>query len=439
MVSLRTLKNIFSFRGYGSPESISTKIITAEIVVIISGLYLLGFYLNKEDPLFINSELNFLYNLLPIALITLFYGMFAGLIYFAIFTVLAYLLYPSISYSYFTSLLLLLLVFSEFWFYWSGKLKEAEIEYNYINQRLKDLTAEFTLLKLSYDQLERAYISKPISLRDLILDLRKSIFAGADIYTVLKKVFELILVNYDVEEAALIVKPVGRPHRLIASTEGIKNINIEDPLIKTAIESQRITYISDLKESEVTEYLAAIPVSIEDELFYVFVIKRMPFMKLNTETLLIINLLIYYLAIEKAKGVYKAKNHDRISKFFDLMFLKEIYKMMEIYKKFGLVSHLVIFCLNVYDSIKFNVLRNIISENIRGADLFSIVNIDDDVKAIAVLLPFTDDFGAELFINRIKKVITEELSQEFFEDEVLMKIYKITEKHIEKLMVCHET
>lgn len=431
------LRSFFSSQRYALPDRISIKIIMAEVFFLVLGLYLLGFYLNKEDPLFINSELNFLYNLLPIALITLFYGMFVGLFYFAIFTALAYILYPSISYTYFISLFLLLLVFSEFWFYWNGKLKEAEIGYNYINQRLKELTTEFALLKLSHEQLEKAYISKPVSLKQLMWDIRKDILAGADLYTALKKVFNLILVNYDIEEAFLIEKFLGKSHRLIVSTEDIQDIDVEDPLIKTAIENQKITYISDLKESEISKYLAAIPVSIEDEIFYIFVIKRMPFMKLNYETLLVINLLLYYVAMERTEEVHKIEEYNENLKFFDFIFLKEVYKTLELYKKFGLISHLVIFCLNTYDDVRFNTLENLISENIRGVDLLTTVNVSEDTKAIVVLLPFTDEFGAKLFINRMKNLIATKLNQEFVEKEITIKIHRITENYIKKLNLCH--
>ncbi len=432
------LRGVFSSQRYGLSESVSTKIIMVEIFILVFGMYLIGFYFNREDPLFINSELNFLYNILPIALITLFYGMFAGLFYFAIFTGFAYILYPSISYTYFLSLFLLLLVFSEFWFYWNGKLKEADIEYNYMNQRLKDLAKEFTLLKLSHEQLEKAYISKPISLRQLISEIRKDVLLNSDIDIALKKVFDLIIVNYDVEEAFLIEKLSGKAYRLIASKGDIQDIDMEDPLIKTAIESQKITYTSDIRDSEISKYLAVIPVSINDELFYIFVVKRMPFMKLNFETLIVINLMLYYVLTESAEEMYKLEDYNKTLKAFDLIFLKEMYKMMELHKKFSLLSHMVIFCLDIYDNVKFNILEDLISESIRGVDLSTTVYIDKEAKAIAVILPFTDDFGTELFIRRIKGLIVKELGQEFVEKELIIKTYRITEKHIKKLKVCHE-
>lgn len=427
-------RGVFLGHWYFLPEGISTKIILAEIIFVVFGMYFLGFYLNKEDPLFLNSKLNFLYNLLPIALITLFYGIFAGLVYFALFTSLAYFTYKTIDHIYFLSLFLFLLVFSEFWFYWKGKLKEAEIEYNYIAQRLKDLTASFSLLKLSHEQLERSYITKPISLKQIILNIRHIIARDGDIYMALRKVFDLILVNYDVEEAILIEKYSNGRYKVIANTSNINDVDLEDPFIRTAIENQKIAYVSDLKESEITKYLAVIPININDEFFYIFVLKRMPFMKLNIENLITINLLLYYVALERLEEAI-AFQSSLLNKF-DISFLKEVYRLIKLNKEFGIESHIVLFCPKIYEYEKFEILEDVLQENIRGIDMMEVIYLDG-IKVIAVLLPFTDRFGAEMFVKRIGSLIVEELSYEFLKEELSISIYHV--KQVEDITFCHGT
>ncbi len=116
--------------------------------------------------------------------------------------------------------------------------------------------------------------------------------------------------------------------------------------------------------------------------------------------------------------------------------MKEVYRLIKLNKEFGIESHIVLFCPKIYEYEKFEILEDVLQENIRGIDMMEVIYLDG-IKVIAVLLPFTDRFGAEMFVKRIGSLIVEELSYEFLKEELSISIYHV--KQVEDITFCHGT
>lgn len=410
-------------------KEVNIKFLIIEIIIFILIIYVIGYFTNKEDPLFVNSGLNFLFHLLPLSIITLFYGMFAGLVYFSLFSGVSFLIYGSLNYTYYLSLLLFLLIFSEFWFYWSKRLKEYRERYIYADEKLRDMARSLLLVKLSHDQLEKFYVTKPVSIRKLILDIRKDILSNKDKHEVLKRVFDVVVANFNLEKAGLfeLDEKNNLIHRL--NTGGLTEVDKDDSLVKHAIEDQNITYITQIIKEEYTKYICVIPFFENSEVKYLLVIERMPFLNLNLDTLLSINLIIEYVLREFSDlkmigGIYKQFRE------FGSEFLKEMERMYHMYNKFGIESAVVYMYINNLEE----TLPDIVMGNTRALDVSTKLEFtSENFQGVAILLPFTDLYGANIFIKRVLDILRERFSREYVEKNIKYKVFKINKT--EKLLL----
>ncbi|MEJ5172889.1 MAG: PelD GGDEF domain-containing protein [Hydrogenothermaceae bacterium] len=408
------LKNIY--------REVNLKFIVVEIVLFITVIYLIGYFLNKSDPLFFNSKLSFLLHLLPISILTLFYGIFAGLLYFIAFSGSAILIYGKVDYEYLLSLLLFLLIFSEFWFYWDKRIKEAEERFKYADDKLRDTARTLFLTKLSHDMLERFYITKPVSLRKVIFDLKRGILEHGNREEILKKLFLIITSNFSVEKGGIFYVDEDLKLKFIAGNTDIKEPNRKDPLIDSAITSKVLTYISNFTE-EKSDYLAVVPILEGDNVKYLLTIEKMPFLNFNMDNLLSINLVADYVILS-VEDLVNVKDIYKKFKEFDIDFIKELNRMFTLNKKFGIDSTVIY----IYVKGLNETIYDLIISNIRGLDMA--IKLDFKAKnfqGIALLLPFTDIYGANLFIKRIKNILIERYSAEYPEKNVKYKLYKINE------------
>lgn len=399
------------------------KFIVGEIIIFAILIFIAGYFINKDDPLFMESQIRFLFHLLPMIVITLFYGLIAGLGYYIMFTAASMYIYDKIDNTYFLSLLVILLILSEFWFYWDRKIKAAEEKFAYADSKLRDLSRNLFLVKLSHDQLERFYITKPVSLRKLIWDIKTEILTKNDlnIENLIEKSFKLITMNFGVQSGAILKVLKDGELKVIYSLGDLSSIDRDDPLLKFSLERGQISYISSLSNTQQTKYLAVIPISQEGNIKYLVVIEKMPFLNLNLDNLLSINLILDYLVydidfLEEIKPIYRKFGE------FGLDFIKEVYRMYKINTKFKVDSTVVYVYINTLEETP----SDIITLNIRGLDVYTKMYFKTHkFQIVAILLPFTDTYGASIFINRIKKKLVETFSQEFVEKSVKFKYFKI--------------
>lgn len=405
-------------------KDLAIKFIVGEIVLFVFLFFSVGYMINKDDPFFMESQFRFLFHLLPIIAITLFYGMIAGLGYYILFSSFTFLLYSdNIDIYYLLSLLMILLLLSEFWFYWNKRIKTAEEKLSYADNKLRDISRNLFLTKLSHDQLEKFYITKPVSLRKLILDIKTEIIHKDDITAddIVRNTFKLVVVNFNIQSGAVFEIVKGMKVKLISSVGNLTSVDMNDNLVKFSIEREQIAYITRLSDSYQTKYLAVIPIMQEKKIKYIVVLQNIPFINLNLDNLLSINLIFDYVtydinALEEIKPVYRKFRE------FGEEFIKEVFRMYTLYTKFRIESTIVYIYINSMEETIFDV----ITTNIRGLDIYTKIYFKTQkFQIIPILLPFTDIYGANIFINRIKSKLVEFFSQVFVEKNVRFKYFKI--------------
>lgn len=408
-------------------SGLSLKILLAEIILFFVVLVGIGAYTNPNDPLFINSQYGYLFYLLPILVLTLYYGLTAGVVILILIFVVMMFYYKEFYLNYFLWMFLFTLVASEFNHYWSQNLMKAEEKFKFTYDKLRDLARELMLLKISHDQLERQYIIKPISIRSVILDLREKMLTSKKEKEPLEFLLKLVSTTQNIYDAAIVTYSAEKNNfEIVVSTNEDFKIYTDDILIRKAIEDDAITYISQIEEY--SEYLAVIPVK-EENLYYLFIIKDMNFLSLNLDTLLMINLFMFY--ILKKEDILKNIKEIVLSfKEFNVDFIKEVYRMYQMYKNFNVESTIVTFYVRTDDQ-NFPLF---LKTKLRGLDVMDILKIDKGVFILPILLPFTPFSGAQSFVRRITQMIREVYSEKFLEENIKYKI-ELVDKDIKDILI----
>ena len=417
-------------------KEISLKIIIAETIIFLLMILAFGIYKNPSDPLFIKSNYGYLFYILLLIIFTLYYGFFAGAITLFAIVLVALFFYKEFPVYYYLQLFLFMLVSVEFHYYWSGKVEKSEERFKYADEKLRDLARELMLLKISHDQLEKQYILKPISIREVIFQIKQRILAGVKEDEVFDMLMNLLVQSFNIEKAALIYVDFGKIEaKMISSTHSDFNVEIEDPLVLKAIEDKSISYISKIEKE--SKYYAVIPVFISEDKVYLFLIEKIGFLSLNIDTLLMINLFIYYivsekLILEKVRGIAKKLN------MFDLDFIKELFRLSEIRDNVGIESSLVVF--QIRELVENESIKMLIRENLRGLDLMDSFFVKEkNLLVIPILLPFTPVSGAKFFSKRMSNILVENFSLSFFEKNVKVKIESVNTNPAKNLLSILET
>jgi len=417
-------------------KELNLKILIAEILISTLVLLFIGMYTNPSDPLFIESKFGYLFYLLPLLVFTLYYGLVAGIISFFIIVLIAFFFYKEFPTVYILLLFLFVLVASEFNYYWSENVKKAEEKFKYADGKSRDLARELMLLKISHNQLEKQYIIKPISIREVIYQIKQKIISNFEEKEIFSMLMNLLIHSFNIEKAALVYVDLEKNNfKIISSTHDDFDFDIKDALVSKAIEDRSISYLSKIEEE--SKYYAAIPVFISETQVYLFIIEEIGFLSLNMDTLLTIDLFIYYIISEK---IILEKIKDIVKQFdmFDIDFIKEIYRMSEIKKNLGIESSLVIF--QIKESVENENIKNLLRNNLRGLDILdSLFMQEENFLIIPILLPFTPISGANSFVERIKDILAENLSLSFFEKNIKLKIESVNINPAKNLQSILET
>jgi hypothetical protein len=254
----------------------------------------------------------------------------------------------------------------------------------------------------------------------VIYQIKQKIISNFEEKEIFNMLMSLLVQSFNIEKAALVYVDLERNNfKIISSTHDDFDFNIKDVLVSKAIEDRSISYLSKIEEE--SKYYAVIPVFISETQVYLFVIEEIGFLSLNMDTLLTINLFLYYvisekLTLEKIKDI--AKKFDM---FFDIDFIKELCRMSEIKKNLGIESSLVIF--QIKENIEDENIKNLLRNNLRGLDIMDSLFIqEDNLLIIPILLPFTPISGANSFVERVKNILVENLSLSFFEKNIKLRI-----------------
>lgn len=383
--------------GYTSLRETNLKIVLVEIILFMLLAFSIGFYFNREDPLFLQNRHSIALHLLPLSVITLYYGFIAGAMYLSIFSALLYLIYGKVEGLYLLYLFLFLLILAEFHFYWNRVIQQTSERLEYVSDKLRGIARSLYVLKLSHDRLESYYISKPVSIRGFLEDIKRELLMGIPLEDALRRLFNLVSNIYAIERGGL-YQFDGKGFKKLAEVGGMEDLNTEDNLVRYSMEREETAYIPISAVKGESSYLCFIPIYVDGSLKYAIAIQKMPFMNLNKDNVLAINVLFYYVMLDHyeldaIKDLYKEFRD------IDVEAIKEINRCALLKKKYDVNSSLVLFTFEDWDESLYYFL----SDNVRGLDLVSRCGR----RSLMVLLPMTDLSGAYGFIRRIQGLIGE--------------------------------
>lgn len=255
------------------------------------------------------------------------------------------------------------------------------------------------MLKISHDQIEKNYVLKPLSIRSVLRDIRMMILnKEVDLF---KNFLMLISRFTNIDGGALYINEDNGFKKVAQIGKGAE-LNRDDPLVKQAFIDKTSTYlaVNRLEGDVKSEYLAVVPaVDINGNINGLLLITDMPFLSLNKDNLLTINVFLTYLFDEYnlAKGL-----EETVVKFpnIHLSFIKELRKLIHLKSKFGIESSIVVFFMLKQDFLDAAFTE--IERGLRGFDISTRCSEVEKEKLI-ILLPFTGDVAAVEFVNRIKE------------------------------------
>ena len=353
-----------------------------ETVLIFIVLTIFNYIFDPKNIFYPDHIVNiYLYILIIIAL---FYGIVDGIVFYFLYFGVIYLYYHKFYIEKSSHYFIFLIIFSEFMYYWNKKINKLTEENNYLKNRIEELGSAYYILKISHDELEKHYILKPYSIREILREIRNLVYKNSK--ESIKTFLHLLKKLFNIEKGALFLK---EGDKFILKDYIGENIELkkEDTLIKNALQYQTTTYISSIHNSK-SNFLAVIPILDLNKNFRgVFIIKEMPFFSLTKDNLITIELfLTYFINLLQTIKQYKEYKNP--------FFIKEILSLQRLSKKFDIDNYLIIFFTK-------NELEIITIQNkLRGADISYQYN-----NKLFVILPMTPISGVIKFCDKIKKDI----------------------------------
>jgi hypothetical protein len=416
-----------------------------ETLLLISIFLTAGYFFSPDDICLTKKDVPYL--LILLSIITLFHGFESGMLALGIIAFVMWFSYESFPYVHFLVHLLMVMIFSEFHYFWTKQIKELKTSNEYTTGKLDELANAFYSLKISHDQLEKNYVLKPMSIRSAIEEILhhdkqrvedESLYF-TDFLALLEKSFHLqggfiLYAKHNTNEEYLTQE---NSQVCYSSTSEIytKEEIFQEYLVDKAINYKQAVYVSDdegnpelKKELEDSKFLAAIPVVYNKKILALLVIEKMPFMAFNRENLISLAILFEYLLITALKEKLLKQNKQ-------LLFIKEREFRYEyirtslLYKKYNITSTLMVFKIkNEIQSVKiFEKAQHML----RSLDILTQYKSDKDIYYILFLFPLNDKAAAIGFLNRLLGTLEDERDKKF--EHMLFRIHeeKLLEKYIE--------
>jgi len=402
-----------------------------ETLIIVTAYLFLGYLIDPQDICMLNGQISYI--LILLAIITLFHGFENGILSIAIIAFAMWFSYPFFEYTEFLVALMMTMIFSEFHYYWTKKIKAAEINSTYRGNKLDELSKAFYTLKISHDQLEKNYVIKPMSIRhsiEYIIEKNRDINESETIVDKNREYYlsflGLLEKSFNVQNALILYKHADDKKKLIdeknaylaysskTSKHTIEEL-LNDYLVDKAISRQTAIYISD-KSGEPTinsnynsEFIGAIPAILEKNVVCVLIIKKMPFMSFNRENLTSISILLEYFSIEiRKKHVLRTSNEISIVENEEFRF--EYARLRHLYQNFKTGS--INLVMRIDNEVQATRIYEKVDKMLRSLDMLTMIK-HNEMYYIILMFPLHDKAAALGYLNRLLNFLDEEKDKKF--------------------------
>jgi len=387
----------------------------AEIAVITIIAILVSYFFNRDDLFCIGANFPWIW-LVPV-LVALRYGTLPGIFVIVAFLVSFFAFDPKATisikaYRYATLGGMLLTIFcGEFNGSWLNSMKRFSQLNDYIQKRLDGLNRAFYLLRISHDRLEQGLIGKPMTLRGILMDLKKLLIdANGQCTQKIAEQFLHVLEQFcSMEQASLHLYQDGKFVVDPIAHIGIEkhDLVIDDPMIQQCLEHNNYNYyaVNQLAKTQETKYLAAILLRTYDQkLCGMLVIEKLSFWSLTDETLQTLSVIASYFA-DDLWEVKKMANFLKVYPDAPPNFSFELKKLQHLNEKFDIDTALCAFIIPPSARQK-NILTQIRHLR-RGMDA-EWYHQQKDRDILFVLMPFASPVVVEGYRNRFQNFLKSE-------------------------------
>lgn len=413
------------------------KLAWIEVSIILILVIFCCFLARPNDPFFINASTS--WSLLAPMLISLRYGFFKGLTA-AVALLLAALAWsrlvdtvppPTIGFSIFTILLVMLA--GEFRDVWERRLYRLQESNQYRQLRLDEFTRSYHMLKVSHDRLEQQSVGYSLSLRESLLNLRKSLrWQEKQLERryhfdplVASQALRLIADYSSLQQASLYGfqnnKPTDKPLAKLGETVAF---NADDPLLSHCLETRQLVSVNpDIQQqlnNQQSDYLACVPFyDANEHLYGVLLVRSMPFFSFQEPVLKLMSVMAGYIAdVFSAQSMVKAIDNIEFTDFFI-----NLQRCISNVKHHDLPATLIHF--DVERNSLGDQLSDLIQQHRRGLDIVY-EQIFDNSRSLSYLLPLTDMSGVDGYRERLQNACKSQLGVSLAQLPVQFHIHNIT-------------
>ena len=435
---MKNMPDLFKIERLG--KWLETLLITG---VILAG----GYFFNQKDPLFMHSQIQWIW-LAPM-LVALRYGLSPGMASVAIvfFFCLAMqrqgCLKGDFPIIFMLGGALIALICGQFSAIWNARLRRADLLSLHASERLEQLSRAYFMVRLSHDRLEQNLISRPVTLRDAMFDLRNLLAShGGHLDKETCAALISILVQYcNLESAAIYL--IGKDGHMMETPVADCGRGAEyapkDILLRSVMESGNTSYQSanSLELNASSPYLVAAPLRTSSGVLRgVLLVSEMPFISLQREQLQIMGVLLAY-AADHAEAAADAYRLLAVFPDCPTMFASELGKMARLHRDLEVNSALVI--VNVKPTKHLDAICIALERQQRGLDHFWKRELGWGVQFVTLML-FSGAAAVEGYIARLNEMLKKEfglqigeggLSYHFFivsADEPLNQLAELLEE-----------
>ena len=396
-----------------------------ETFAITAGIIALGYFFNRSDPFFVRAD--FPWVLFAPLLLALRYGIASGMVSIAMICLLDLAMlrmgllsgeFPTV---FMLGGILLTMIGGQFSAVWSTRLRRSDQLSRHASERFEQLSRAYFMVRLSHDRLEQNLISRPVTLRDAMIDLR-SILAlhGGLLDKETGTTLISILVHYcSIESAAIyLMEPDGRMQEQPVAVCGRGAVyQADDLLLRSAIETGSAAYqsIKRLGRDENSPYLVASPLRTSTGVMKgILLVSEMPFLALHRETLQILGVLLAY-ATDHAEAANEARS--LLSVFTDCppMFAAELYKMVRLRRELEVSSALVV--VNIKPTPRLFELCVAMKRQQRGLDHGWRRDLGWGVQFVT-LMPFSGPAAIEGYMARLNEIFRRDFGMKIGEGAI---------------------
>ncbi len=323
---------------------------------------------------------------------------------------------------------LMSLIAGQFSSVWSNRLRRSDQLSRHATERFEQLSRAYFMVRLSHDRLEQNLISRPVTLRQAMTELRRLMAnTGAALNAAMAAELMSILVNYcSLISAALYPVQSGR-----LLPEPLAKCGLEVPclpndlLLHSAMESGHSAYQSAdrLREEQHSRYLVAAPMTTSSgKLLGVLLVTDMPFMALHRETLQILGVLLAY-AADHVEAAGSAGQLLTIYPDCPSVFAAELFKMVRLRRDLEISSALMVVSLGPHPRREEICLM--LERQLRGLDHGWRRDLGWAVQ-FAILMPFAGPAATEGYMARLGAALHKQFNIGFDGDGVSCRFAFLT-------------